>query len=48
VVVKIGITSSAGSGDEVLAFGNARPGSVYVGPQGVEYERNPQIMQNCG
>ena len=48
VVVKIGITSSAGSGDEVLAFANAEPGYVYVGPQApVQYERNPQIIQNC-
>jgi len=48
VVVKVGITLSNGTaGDDVLAFPNADANSVYVGPQGVQYSRNPQIAQNC-
>ena len=35
--------------DESSTFGNAEPDNVYVGGQSpVKYERNPQIMQNCG
>ena len=30
-VVKIGLTTTGGTGDEVLAFGNADPSAVYVG-----------------
>jgi hypothetical protein len=47
VVVKLTITLSNGqSGDDVLAFPNTSS-TVYVGEQGIPYERNPQIMQNC-
>jgi len=49
VLVKIGLTTPQGSGDEVLTFANAEPNNVYVGGSNpVKYERNPQIMQNCG
>jgi hypothetical protein len=49
VLVKVGLTTSQGSGDEVLTFAHAEPNSVYIGGSNpVKYERNPQIMQNCG
>jgi hypothetical protein len=48
VVVKLTITLDSGqSGDDILAFANAAPNTVYVGTQGTPYERNPQIAQNC-
>jgi hypothetical protein len=48
VVVKVTVSLSSGqSGDDVLAFPNANPNVVYVGAQGVAYQRNPQIAQNC-
>jgi hypothetical protein len=46
--VKVTVSLSSGqSGDDVLAFPNANPNVVYVGAQGVAYQRNPQIAQNC-
>jgi hypothetical protein len=49
VVVKVTITLSTGqTGDDIVAFANGDPNHVYVGAQLVQYERNPQIMQNCG
>ena len=49
VLVKIGLTTAQGAEDLVLTFANAEPNNVYVGGQNpVKYERNPQIMQNCG
>ena len=48
VLVKIGLTTSGGSGDEVLTFANQDRNAVYVGGSTpVRYERNPQINQNC-
>ena len=38
-----------GSEDQILTFANAEPNNVYIGGQNpVKFERNPQIMQNCG
>ena len=49
VLVKIGLTSAHGSEDQLLTFANAEPNNVYIGGQNpVKFERNPQIMQNCG
>jgi hypothetical protein len=48
VVVKVTLTLSNGQvGDDIVAFSNADPSHVWVGPQLVQYSRNPQIMQNC-
>jgi hypothetical protein len=48
VVVKVTLTLSNGqTGDDIVAFANGDPNTVYVGAQLVQYERNPQIMQNC-
>jgi hypothetical protein len=48
VVVKVTLTLSNGQvGDDIIAFSNTDPSKVWVGPQLVEYSRNPQIMQNC-
>jgi hypothetical protein len=48
VVVKVALTLSNGqTGDDIIAFSNLDARYVWVGPQLVQYERNPQIMQNC-
>jgi hypothetical protein len=48
VVVKVTLTLSNGQvGDDIIAFSNVDTSKVWVGPQLVQYERNPQIMQNC-
>jgi hypothetical protein len=48
VVIKVTVTLSNGqTGDDILAFSNVDASKVWVGPQLVQYERNPQIMQNC-
>jgi hypothetical protein len=48
VVVKVTVTLSNGqTGDDIVAFSNVDASHVWVGPQLVQYERNPQIMQNC-
>jgi hypothetical protein len=48
VVVKVTLTLSNGqTGDDILAFSNTDPNSVWVGPQLVQYSRNPHIVQNC-
>lgn len=48
VVVKVTLTLSNGqTGDDIIAFSNVDASHVWVGPQLVQYERNPQIMQNC-
>ena len=48
VVVNVTLTLSNGTtGDDIIAFSNVDPNHVWVGPQLVQYERNPQIMQNC-
>jgi hypothetical protein len=48
VVVKVTVTLSDGTvGDDIVAFSNVDTSHVWVGPQLVQYERNPQIMQNC-
>jgi hypothetical protein len=49
VLVKVGLTTAQGAEDLILTFGNAEPNNVYIGASNpVKYERNPQIMQNCG
>ena len=49
IIVRLGITAPGLTGDEVFTFANAEPNNVYVGASNpVKYERNPQIMQNCG
>ena len=46
--VKVTLTLSNGqTGDDIVAFANCDPNNVYVGAQLVQYERNPQIVQNC-
>jgi hypothetical protein len=46
--IKVTVTLSNGqTGDDILAFSNVDASKVWVGPQLVQYERNPQIMQNC-
>jgi hypothetical protein len=48
VVVKVTVTLSNGTvGDDIVAFSNVDTSHVWVGPQLVQYDRNPQIMQNC-
>jgi hypothetical protein len=48
VVVKVTVTLSNGQvGDDIVAFSNVDPNSVWVGPQLVQYSRNPQIVQDC-
>jgi hypothetical protein len=48
-VVKLGITASGGSGDEVFIFHNADPNAVYlvVNGQAVRFEKNPNMNQGC-
>jgi hypothetical protein len=48
VVVKVALTLSNGQvGDDIIAFSNVDASHVWVGANLVQYERNPQIMQNC-
>ena len=48
VVVKVTLTLSNGQvGDDIIAFSNVDASHVWVGANLVQYERNPQIMQNC-
>ncbi len=48
VVVKVTLTLSDGTtGDDIVAFSNVDTSHVWVGANLVQYERNPQIMQNC-
>jgi hypothetical protein len=48
VVVKVTLTLSNGqTGDDIIAFSNTDPSSVWVGAQLVKYSRNPHIVQNC-
>ncbi|MBJ7328483.1 MAG: hypothetical protein JHC95_01210 [Solirubrobacteraceae bacterium] len=35
------------TGDEILLTGNSEPNNVYIGQQLIQFERNPQIAQNC-
>ena len=47
-IVKVTITFSDGqSGDDLVTFSNANPDAVYVGPQGVRFDRNPYMNNNC-
>jgi hypothetical protein len=47
-IVKVTITFANGqSGDDVVAFSNANPDAVYVGVQGVRFDRNPYLANNC-
>ena len=48
MLVKVGLNTPGGFGDEVVTFGNAEPNNVYIGGASpVKYERNPQIRQDC-
>lgn len=48
VVVKVTLTLSNGQvGDDIIAFSNVDPSKVWVGANLVQYERNPQIRQDC-
>jgi hypothetical protein len=48
IEVKVTVTLSNGqAGDDIVAFSNVDSSHVWVGPQLVQYEHNPQIMQNC-
>lgn len=47
-VVKVAIAiDGATGGDDLLTFANADPDAVYVGAQGVRFDRNPQIADSC-
>lgn len=47
VIVKIGVTLGGQAADEILTFGTNEPNNVYVGQQLIQFERNPQMQQNC-
>ena len=47
-MVKVTVTLANGTtGDDIVAFSNVDSNHVWVGPQLVQCDRNPQIMQNC-
>ena len=47
-IVKVTITFSDGqSGDDLVTFNNADPNAVFVGVQGVRFDRNPNMNNNC-
>ncbi len=35
------------TGQEILVTGNNEPNNVYIGTQLIQFERNPQMQQNC-
>jgi hypothetical protein len=47
-VVKVNIAlDGGGGGDDLLTFANANQNAVYVGAQGIRFDRNPNIADSC-
>jgi len=46
-VVVINTVTNGQSARELLVAGNAEPNNVYVGTQGIRFERNPNMRDPC-
>jgi hypothetical protein len=47
VVVEVNLSAGGQSGTEILDFRNGAAPSVYVGPQALHFEENPQANDQC-
>lgn len=46
-VVKVAVSSNGPNGDDLVTFANSYPSSVFVGPKGTRFERNPNMLNGC-
>jgi hypothetical protein len=47
LLFKVQVATPTINGVEIFTAGNAEPNNVYVGPQFVQYELNPNMQDNC-
>jgi hypothetical protein len=47
VAMVINLVTNGQSSREILVFGNAEPNNVYVGTQGIQFARNPNMRDQC-